>query len=156
MQATLFHRRHSHQNPARQNPDMRHPTPKDRYMFPRRDIMKCCSLAALLLASASILVPTQAARAQETKTDLFKVVTTKDEIIIGLSTDELRAIGGSDASAVAHALAQKGDMAVWQYNVHRGANGEFQQIPTAKIGLIANSSLRVEPYTTPYAIVPHQ
>jgi hypothetical protein len=125
-------------------------------MFPRRDIMKCCSLAALLLASASILVPTQAARAQETKIDLFKVVTTKDEIIIGLSTDELRAIGGSDASAVAHALAQKGDMAVWQYNVHRGANGEFQQTPTAKIGLIANSSLRVEPYTTPYAIVPHQ
>ena len=125
-------------------------------MFPRRDIMKCCSLAVLLLASASILVPTQAARAQEAKIDLFKVVTTKDEIIIGLSTDELRAIGGSDASAVAHALAQKGDMAVWQYNVHRGANGEFQQAPTAKIGLIANSSLRVEPYTTPYAIVPHQ
>ena len=125
-------------------------------MFLWRDIMKCCSLAALLLASASILVPTQAARAQEAKIDLFKVVTTKDEIIIGLSADELKALGGSDASAVAHALAQKGDMAVWQYNVHRGANGEFQQAPTAKIGLIANSSLRVEPYTTPYAIVPHQ
>jgi hypothetical protein len=28
--------------------------------------------------------------------------------------------------------------------------------PTAKIGLIANSSLRVEHYTTPYAVVPHQ
>ena len=125
-------------------------------MFPRRDIMKCCSLAVVLLASAQILAPTQAARAQDTKTDLFKVVTVKDEIIIGLSTDEFKAIGGSDASAVAHALAQKGDMAVWQYNVHRGANGELQQSPTAKIGLIANSSLRVEPYTTPYAIVPHQ
>ena len=125
-------------------------------MFPRRDIMKCCSLAVLLLASVQILVPTQAARAQDTRTDLFKVVTVKDEIIIGLSADELKALGGSDASAVAHALAQKGDMAVWQYNVHRGANGELQQSPTAKIGLIANSSLRVEPYTTPYAIVPHQ
>jgi hypothetical protein len=125
-------------------------------MFSRRDIMKCCSLTVLLLASAPILAPTQAARAQETRTDLFKVVTTKDEIIIGLSTEELKALGGSDASAVAHALAQKGDMAVWQYNVHRGANGELQQAPTAKIGLIANSSLRVEPYTTPYTIVPHQ
>jgi hypothetical protein len=119
-------------------------------MFPRRDILKSCSLAIVALARA------QGASAQETKTDLFKVVTTKDEIIIGLSTDELKAIGGSDASAVAHALAQKGDMAVWQYNVHRGANGELQQAPTAKIGLIANSSLRVEPYTTPYAIMPHQ
>jgi hypothetical protein len=30
------------------------------------------------------------------------------------------------------------------------------QCRTAKIGLIANSSLRVEPYTTPYPVVPHQ
>jgi hypothetical protein len=124
-------------------------------MTARRDILKCGSLAALLLASVQIL-KSQSAQAQEAKTSLFKVVTTKDEIIIGLTADELKALGGSDASAVAHALAQKGDMAVWQYNVHRGANGEFQQAPTAKIGLIANASLRVEPYTTPYAIVPHQ
>ncbi|WP_433994667.1 hypothetical protein [Bradyrhizobium lablabi] len=98
----------------------------------------------------------QAAWAQESKMVLFKVVTVKDEIIIGLSADELKALGGADASAVAHALAQKGDMTVWQYNVHRGQNGELQQAPTAKIGLLANSSLRVEPYTTPYTILPHQ
>ena len=119
-------------------------------MFPRRDILKACPLAILMLASAP------GAWAQENKTNLFKVITARDEIVIGLSADELRALGGTDASAVAHALAQKGDMAVWQYNVQRGANGELQQAPTAKIGLIANSSLRVEPYTTPYAIVPHQ
>ena len=125
-------------------------------MLARRDILKCGSLAALLVTSVQVLALAPAALAQETKTSLFKVVTSKDEIIIGLTTDELKALGGTDASAVAHALAQKGDMSVWQYNVHRGANGELQQAPTAKIGLIANSSLRVEPYTTPYAIVPHQ
>ena len=108
------------------------------------------ALAMVLLAG------TPTARADESKTDLFKVVTVKDEIIIGLSADELKALGGSDASAVAHALAQKGDLTVWQYNVHRGPNGELQQAPTAKIGLLANSSLRVEPYTTPYAVLPHQ
>jgi hypothetical protein len=118
-------------------------------MVSRRDIVKG-SLTALLLA------PAPAAWAEDSKTDLFKVITVKDEIVIGLSAEELKALGGSDASAVAHALAQKGDMAVWQYNVHRGPNGEMQQAPTAKIGLIANSSLRVEPYSTPYAIVPHQ
>jgi hypothetical protein len=115
----------------------------------RRKILTCGLLAVLVLSIAP-------AWAEESKTSLFKVVTVKDEIVIGLSTDELKALGGTDASAVAHALAQKGDMAVWQYNVHRGPNGELQQAPTAKIGLIANSSLRVEPYTTPYAIVPHQ
>ena len=103
-----------------------------------------------------ILAGSTAAWTEENKTDLFKIVTVKDEIIIGLSADELNALGGHDASAVAHALAQKGDLTVWQYNVHRGPNGELQQAPTAKIGLLAHSSLRVEPYTTPYAIVPHQ
>ena len=119
-------------------------------MFSRRDLAKSGAPLALTIS------PSQGAEAQENKIDLFKVVSVKDEIVIGLSTDELKALGGTDASAVAHALAQKGDMAVWQYNVHRGPNGELQQAPTAKIGLIANSSLRVEPYTTPYAIVPHQ
>jgi hypothetical protein len=32
----------------------------------------------------------------------------------------------------------------------------LQQAPTAKIGLIANASLRIEPYPTPYAILPHE
>ena len=123
-------------------------------MLARRDILTCGSLAALLAA----LAPNAWAQEskQENKTALFKVVTSKDEIIIGLTSDELKALGGTDAAAVAHALAQKGDMAVWQYNVHRGANGELQESPTAKIGLIANSSLRVEPYSTTYTIVPHQ
>ena len=123
-------------------------------MLARRDILTCGSLAALLVT----LAPNAWAQEtrQETKTALFKVVTSKDEIIIGLTTDELKALGGTDAAAVAHALAQKGDMAVWQYNVHRGPNGELQESPTARIGLIANSSLRVEPYSTTYTIVPHQ
>ena len=119
-------------------------------MFSRRNIATRGALTALLFATAP------AASAQESKIDLFKVVTVKDEIIIGLSADELKALGGIDASAVAHALAQKGDMMVWQYNIHRGPNGDLQQAPTAKIGLLANSSLRVEPYASPYTVQPHQ
>jgi hypothetical protein len=119
-------------------------------MLSLRGHLKCGALAILVISGAT------AACAEEASTDLFKVVTVKDEIIIGLSADELKALGGSDASAVAHALAQKGDLTVWQYNVHRGVNGELQQAPTAKIGLLANSSLRVEPYATPYPIVPHR
>ncbi|MGP0088520.1 MAG: hypothetical protein ACLPKB_00930 [Xanthobacteraceae bacterium] len=119
-------------------------------MFQRRDIVCCGSLAVLLVTAA------QGAWAQEQRMNLFKIITVKDEIVIGLTPDELKALGGNDAGAIAHALAQKGDMTVWQYNVHRGANGELQQAPTAKIGLIAHSSLRVEPYTTPYTIVPHE
>ena len=45
---------------------------------------------------------------------LFKIVTIKDEIVVGLSVEELQALGGNDVSTVAHALAQKGDLTVWQ------------------------------------------
>ena len=106
-------------------------------------VIKCGTLAVLLLSGA------QAAWAEEIKMQLFKVVTVKDEIVIGLSADDLKALGGTDASAVAHALAQKGDLTVWQYNADRGPNGEMQQAPTAKIGLLANSSLGSSPTPRP-------
>lgn len=117
-------------------------------MLSRCDLIKGAAVALLTLSI-------QGAWAQETRMNLFKIITVKDEIVVGLSADELQALGGNDASAVAHALAQKGDLTVWQYNVHRGPNGDLQQAPTARIGLLANASLRVEPYTTPYQIVPH-
>ncbi len=119
-------------------------------MFSLNKIARRAALAALAMALA------QGAWAQENKMKLFKVVTVKDEIVIGLSDAELKTLGGADAGAVAHAIAQKGDIAAWQYNVRRGANGELLQTPTAKVGILANTSLRVEPYTTTYAIVPHE
>ena len=117
-------------------------------MLSRCDLVKGAAFALLAFV-------TPGAWAQDAKMNLFKIITVKDEIIIGLTPEELQALGGNDASAVAHALAQKGDLTVWQYNVHRGQNGELQQAPTARIGLLANASLRVEPYATPYQIVPH-
>jgi hypothetical protein len=119
-------------------------------MISRRSFATLIAMTTLASATAP------AAWAQAGKTTLFKVVTAKDDIIIGLSEAELQALGGNDAGAVAKALAQKGSLSVWQYNVKRGPNNEPQQAPSAKIGLLANTSLRVEPYTTPYAILPHE
>ncbi|MGE3537980.1 MAG: hypothetical protein AB7N91_11185 [Candidatus Tectimicrobiota bacterium] len=90
------------------------------------------------------------------RTSLFKIITVKDEIIIGLNAAELGRLDGQDAGAVARALAASGTLTVWQYHVQRGPNGALQQAPRQKVGILAHSSLRVEPYTTPYAIVPHQ
>ena len=114
-------------------------------------IRRCGALALLLMAA------THAAWSQDkAMTMLFKVVTVKDDIVIGLNTAELDRLGGRDAGVVARALVAKGEMTVWQYGVRRGPNGELQQAPTQKIGLLAHSSLRVEPYTTPYAIIAHE
>lgn len=111
-----------------------------------------CGALALLLMTATHTAWSQ----DKAMTTLFKIITVKDEIVIGLNTDELDLLGGRDAGAVARALVAKGEMTVWQYGVRRGPNGDLQQAPTQKIGLLANSSLRVEPYTTPYTIVTHE
>jgi hypothetical protein len=88
------------------------------------------------------------------KISLFKVITTKDEIVIGLTDDELSKIDGRNAGGVAKMLAAKGAMTVWQYVVRKAETGALEQAPLRKIGLMANASLRVEPYTSPLKIVP--
>jgi len=98
---------------------------------------------------------TQDKSAQDKFMTLFKIVTVRDDIVIGLDQSELARIGGSDAGAVARALARQGELAVWQYGVRRGPDNVPLQVPTRKIGLLANASLRVEPFSTPYAIQPH-
>jgi hypothetical protein len=89
-------------------------------------------------------------------TTLFKIVTVKDEIVIGLNADELGRVGGHDAGAIARALAAKGEMTAWQYAVKKAANGDLQQAPLRQVGLLANASLRVEPYASPLAVLPHE
>jgi hypothetical protein len=106
--------------------------------------------AALIVAAAS-----SAFAADKTAT-LFKIITVQDEIVIGLSADELQAFGGTDAGAVAKALTAKGTLTVWKYAVKKADNGDLQQAPAMQIGLLANTSLRVEPYSTPLAVLPHQ
>ena len=116
---------------------------------------------SLLRAGALLIVSTVPAFAQGSQknqkmTSLFKIVSVKDEVVIGLSADELASLGGSDAGAVAKALAAKGTLTVWQYAVRKAANGDLEQAPRAKIGLIAHDSLRVEPYATPLKVIAHE
>ena len=85
---------------------------------------------------------------------LFKIVTVKDEIVVGLNDVELRDLGG-DAGGIAKAIASKGALSLWQYAVIQ-KDGERFVGPRQKIGVLANSSLRVEPYTQPFRVLPHE
>jgi hypothetical protein len=103
------------------------------------------ALAAALLASAF-------PAAAET---LFKIVTVKDDIMVGLNDAELKELGG-DAGGIAKAIATKGSLTLWQYAVRQGKDGEREVAPHAKIGVLANASLRVEPYRQPFKVLPHE
>ncbi len=121
--------------------------------------MKASIRAALLAGTIAIFTgtPGSAVWSQSKTPSLFKVVTEKDEIIIGLNAQELQAIGGSDknAGAVARALADKKALTVWQYSVRKSPDGDLQVTPLHQVGLLANQSLRVEPYSSPLPVLPH-
>ncbi len=88
------------------------------------------------------------------KVSLFKVITTKDEIVIGLTEDELSQLEGKNAGGVAKLLAAKGSISVWQYAVRKASTGDLEQAPLRQIGLMSSDSLRVEPYASPLKVVP--
>ena len=106
--------------------------------------------AATLIMESVVIQPAFAAD----KVSLFKIITAKDEIVIGISDDELAQIDGKNAGGIAKALVAKGSMSAWQYAVHKSATGDLEQAPLHRIGLLAAESLRVEPYATPLKVLP--
>ena len=113
-------------------------------------------LFAIALTGLILECPLMQSAFAADKVSLFKVVTTKDEIVIGLSDTELSQIEGRDAEGIAKMLVGTGTMSAWQYAVRHGVNGELQVAPLHQIGLLAHNSLRVEPYTSPLTILPHE
>ncbi|MGO4711480.1 hypothetical protein [Bradyrhizobium sp. 2TAF24] len=88
------------------------------------------------------------------KVSLFKVVTAKDEIVIGLTDDELAKFEGRNAGGIAKALKTEGTLSVWRYAMRKAGSGDLEQAPAGKIGLMATDALRVEPYISPVKVVP--
>jgi len=85
---------------------------------------------------------------------LFKIVSSKDEVVIGLTQAELQKLGaGPELDRLAKHLAAEGQMTVWQYAVRKDAAGNLQQAPLRRIAVFRNDTLRIEPYTTPLAVV---
>ncbi|WP_374251309.1 hypothetical protein [Xanthobacter sp.] len=112
-------------------------------------------LFSLSLAAGTLLALSGAAFAAET-TPLFKIVTMKDEIVVGLSPQDVAALGGSDVTAIGKALKGKGEVTLWRYAVRKAADGALEQAPVARVSILGNDSLRVEPYTTPLKIIAPQ
>ena len=77
-------------------------------------------IAVLLLAAQPL-----PALAQDTVKP-FKIITQKDEVVIGLTGAELVALGsGPELDQLAKHLATDGQMTVWQYAVHKDQSGNL-------------------------------
>jgi hypothetical protein len=85
---------------------------------------------------------------------LFKIVSPKDEVVVGLTADELHQFGaGPELDNFMKHLAEAGQMTIWQYAVRKDQSGNLQQAPLKRIAIFKSDMLRIEPYATPLQIV---
>jgi len=85
--------------------------------------------------------------------DLYKIVTLRDEVIVGSTEKEYADFLGNDVAAIGRALAQQGQVTLWQYAVRKATDGELELAPMKRISVLKHDSLRVEPYTTPLRVL---
>jgi hypothetical protein len=116
------------------------------------------SARPLALAFATLLTlgtsGTSAADAAKPKMKLFKVITQRDETVIGLKEEELRAFGpAGDLENLAQRIGTAGTIVVWQYAPRKGSDGQLQQAPAQRIAVFASGISRIEPYATPLPVV---
>lgn len=94
--------------------------------------MRRLFLAALLAGAA---LP---AAAQEPP-PLFKVISAKDEVVIGLA--------GATVESLARRLVDQGQVTAWQFAVRRGAaTGASEYGPLRQVAILRQDTLRIEAY----------
>ncbi|MFS2098576.1 hypothetical protein ACCC97_06420 [Variovorax sp. Varisp85] len=113
--------------------------------FPRRAVL------ALALLPAALAVRSVRAQAPA-PVQLFKVVSPRDEVIVGADAALLGAGSGPAVERLAAQLAAKGQLTLWQYASHKDSGGALVQAPLRQIVVFKNEALRIEPYATPLPI----
>lgn len=87
------------------------------------------------------------------KNSLFKIVTVRDEIVVGLTDADVATIKGNDVTAIGRAVAEGGELTLMRFAVRKAADGELEQAPLHRVSVLAHDTLRIEPYPTPLRIV---
>ena len=105
-------------------------------------MLVCCAVALPALVGSQLLFAQDKAAIK-----LFKMITAKDEVVIGLSDEELRSFGPRpDVDNLAERLVSAGQITAWQYAVKKAADGALVQAPLRRIAVLKSDTLRIEPY----------
>lgn len=87
---------------------------------------------------------------------LFRIVTIRDEIVIGMTMEEIEKIGrpGDEAvCAIGRALSGNAELTTWQFAVRKGSDGALEYAPHQRICILGHESLRIEPFQTSLRII---
>ncbi len=113
-------------------------------LIDRRVVMRMLAAVAVIAVAGPVI-------AAEQPQKLFSIVTVKDQIVVGLTRDD--GAMATDVGEIGKALRSRGSMSFWRYAVRKGKDGELEHAPLAKISVLANDSLRIEPYATPLRVI---
>ena len=107
---------------------------------------------AAALPMAALVLP---AAAQTTAVHLFKIISPRDEVTIGLTDAELDALGSGPAvERIARRLAAEGQVTAWRYVVGRAPDGSTRYGTTARVAIMRQDTYRIEPYTAALPVAP--
>lgn len=85
---------------------------------------------------------------------LFKVISARDEIIIGLSQAEAEALGrGAVLDNLAQRLADHGQITVWQFSPRHGTDGQLELAALRRVAVMKSDAIRIEPYKAALRVV---
>jgi hypothetical protein len=116
--------------------------------------MSLATRRRLALSAPALLVALPVA-AQPAPVMLFRVVSQRDEIIIGLTPAELDALGsGAEAERIARRLAAEGQIGAWRYVVGRAPDGSTRHVSPGRIAIMRQDTYRIEPYTPALPVAP--
>ncbi|WP_432728347.1 hypothetical protein [Variovorax sp. W6] len=118
--------------------------------LPRRRTL----IAFAMLVPAALAVRSVRAQGAAGGVQLFKVVSARDEVIVGADAAMLGAGSGPAVERLATQLAAKGQLTLWQYASSKDAGGALVQAPLKQIVVFKNDALRIEPYASPLPIQP--
>ena len=109
----------------------------------------------LMMMVTPMIAAASAASAQAPAVMLFRVVSQRDEIIIGLTPAELAAMGsGPEAERIGRRLAAEGQVGAWRYTVGRAPDGSTRYGASGRISILRQDTYRIEPYTAAIPVAP--
>lgn len=87
---------------------------------------------------------------------LYRIFTIRDEIVIGMTPEEIEELGapGAEAvSAIGRVLSGNAPLTAWQFAVRKGADGALEYAPHRRVSIFGHESLRIESFETSLRII---
>jgi hypothetical protein len=108
----------------------------------------------MLMTTAASRTETRVARPADAKVRLFRVVTMREDVLLGLTPAEMAALGsGPEVERLAVHIATEGQVTGWRYRSERSPNGGTQLATHHRVAVLRQDALMLEPYAPALPVV---